>query len=98
MKIHSFLTTSGSPLELVFCIGSVTATHLPSLKATATSEGESPLKQINVTKKPNVDPLKHRRLNLFSSEFPTYNDVLIEFQQDDQKPQMDFAVVAPTNQ
>jgi hypothetical protein len=43
-----------------------------------------------------VDSLEHRRLNLFSSEFPTSNDVLIEFQQDDQKPQMDFTIVAPT--
>ncbi len=96
MKRHNFPTTSGSPLELVFCTGSVAATHLPSPKATTTNEGESPLKQTNVTKKPNVNSLEHRRLNLFSSELFASKDFLIEFQQNDQEPQMDFTIVAPT--
>ncbi len=77
------------------CIRSVVATHLPSPKAVTTNEGESFLKQTNVTKKPNVD-LKHRRLKFFWSELPVSNDVLIAFQQDDHEPQMDFMVVAPT--
>jgi hypothetical protein len=89
-------TANGSPFELVSCTWSVATTHLPSLKVIASNEGESPLKQINVTKKPNVESLKHRRFNLFSSELPPFNDVLIEFQQDDQEPQMDFMVVAST--
>jgi hypothetical protein len=63
--------------------GSVVATHLPSPEIAATNEGESPLKQTKVTKKPNVDSLEHRKLNLFSSELHASNDVLIEFQQDD---------------
>ncbi len=96
MKRHNFPTASGSPLELVSCTGSVAATHLPLPKATATNEGESPLKQTNVTKKPNVNSLEHRRLNLFSSELHASKNVLIEFQQDDQEPKMDFTVVAPT--
>jgi hypothetical protein len=43
-----------------------------------------------------VDYLEHRKLNLFSSELPPFNDVLIEFQQDDQEPQMDFTIVPST--
>ncbi len=70
--------------------------HLPSPKMATTNEGESPLKQTNVTEKPNVDFLEHRTVNLFSSELLAYNDILIEFQQDDQEPQMDFTIVAPT--
>jgi hypothetical protein len=64
LKRHNFSTISGSPIELVSCIRSVVATHLPSPKAVTTNEGESFLKQTNVTKKPNVD-LKHRRLKFF---------------------------------
>jgi hypothetical protein len=44
LKKHNFPTISGSPLELVPCIGSVAATHLPSPETTTTNEGESPLK------------------------------------------------------
>ncbi len=79
LKRHSFPTISGSPVELVSCIGSVVATHLPSPESATTNEGESLLKQTNVTKKSNVDS-KHRRLNFFSSELPASNDVLIAFQ------------------
>ncbi len=96
LKRHNFATTNGSPFELVSCTWNVATTQLPSLKVIATNEGESPLKQINVTKKPNVESLKHRRFNLFSSELPTFYDVLIEFQQDDQEPQTNFMVVAST--
>jgi hypothetical protein len=96
LKRHNFPTTNGSLLGLVFCTWSVVVTHLPSPKATTTNEGESLLKQTNLTKKPNVNSLEHKRLNLFSSELFTSKDVLIKFQQDDQEPQMDFTVVAPT--
>ncbi len=43
-----------------------------------------------------MNSLEHRRFNLFSSELFTSKDVLVKFQQDDQEPQMDFVVVAPT--
>jgi hypothetical protein len=79
----------------VSCIGSVTVTHLPSLEAITTNEGESPLKQTNVTQKPNVDSLEHRRFNLFSSELAISNNVLLSSNKMIRN-QMDFTVVAPT--
>jgi hypothetical protein len=88
-------TTSGSPLGLVSYTGSVVVTYLPSPKVAIANEGESPLKQTNVTEMPNVDSIEHRRLNVFSSELFAFNDVLIEFQQDEES-QMDFVVVPPT--
>ncbi len=74
---------------MVFYIGNVAVTYLPSPKVAITNEGEFFLKQTNVTEMPNVDSTKQKRLNMFSSELPASNDVLIEFQQDEE-PQLDF--------